>query len=133
MFIDRLVNQGNTPLLEQWLKFTEARHRLIAENVVNISTPGYQSKDLDPDKFQALLRERADARETGAPGATRFDDIAGQIESPERGMLFHDGQTRSVEQLMSDQAKNAMMHNLVVEMLRKQYATMDMALKDKPG
>ncbi len=48
-------------------------------------------------------------------------------------MLFHDGATRSAEQLMTDQAKNAMMHNMVIELLRKQYSTMEMALKDRPG
>jgi hypothetical protein len=36
-----------------------------------------------------------------------------------------------MEQLMTDQAKNAMMHNFVVELLRKQYATMEMALKER--
>ena len=30
MFIERMLNDGNGPLLEQWLRFTEARHRLIA-------------------------------------------------------------------------------------------------------
>ena len=47
-------------------------------------------------------------------------------------MLFYDGQARSMEQLMSDQAKNAMMHNLAIELLRKQYQAMEMALKDRP-
>jgi flagellar basal body rod protein FlgB len=32
---------------------------------------------------------------------------------------------------MSDQAKNAMMHNMVIEMLRKQYQQLDMALKER--
>jgi len=130
MFIDRMLNQGNGPLLEQWLHFTEARHRLIAENVVNISTPNYQQKDLDVNAFRNLLRERADARESGE--AVRFDDISMDAQEAEHGLLFHDGQTRSTEQLMSDQAKNALMHNLVVELLRKQYSALDMALKEKP-
>ena len=133
MFIERMLNEGNGPLLEQWLRFTEARHRLIAENVVNLSTPGYQQKDLDENKFRGLLRERADARAAAAnPGEVAFDDISVDAEEPERGLLFHDGQTRSVEQLMTDQAKNAMTHNLVVELLRKQFAALDMALKEKP-
>jgi len=38
-----------------------------------------------------------------------------------------------MEQLVSDQAKNAMMHNLVVELLRKQYSALDMALKERVG
>ena len=51
------------PLLEQMLRFTAARHQLIAENVVNISTPDYRQKDLSLDKFQQLLADRVD-RET---------------------------------------------------------------------
>src|SRR5690242_19598918 len=114
MFLDRLVNQGSTPLLEQMLQFTAARHRLIAENVVNISTPGYRQKDLSLEKFQQMLAERAAQAETGAPGATDFSDIRSEVENPHRGILFHDGQTRSMEQLMSDQSKNALMHNLAI-------------------
>ncbi len=114
------------------LQFTAARQKLLAENVVNVSTPGYRQKDLSLEKFQGMLRDRLDQRERGPLGATSFDDIGAQIEHPHRGMLFHDGANRSMEQLMSDQAKNALMHNLVIELLRKQFQTMEMALKDKP-
>ena len=33
---------------------------------------------------------------------------------------------------MTDQAKNALMHNLAIELLRKQFQAMEFALKDKP-
>jgi flagellar basal-body rod protein FlgB len=133
MFIERLLNQGDAPLLEQMLKFTAARHKLIAENVVNISTPNYRQKDLSLAKFQAMLQERAEVKESSAPGTVGFSDIGGAVEEPTNGILFHDGTNRSMEQLVSDQAKNAMMHNLVVELLRRQYATLDMALKERVG
>src|SRR3712207_9535983 len=112
MFIERLLNQGNAPLLEQTLRFTAARHRLIAENVVNVDTPEYRQKDLSLDKFHALLRSRVERRRDAAPDAAgSFDDIAAEIETPTRGILFHDGNNRSMEQLISDQAKNAMMRS----------------------
>jgi flagellar basal-body rod protein FlgB len=133
MFIERLLNQGNAPLLEQVLKFTAARHRLIAENVVNISTPNYRQKDLSVDKFQAMLQRRVSDRDDAPPGSVGFSDIQADVESPTTGMLFHDGGNRSMEQLVTDQAKNAMMHNLVVELLRKQYSALDMALKERVG
>lgn len=131
MFIDRLLNQGNAPLLSQWLKFTSSRHRLIAENIVNISTPGYQQKDLSLDKFQAMLRERVADRNVLGPTRVRFEDVEAELEHPERGMLFHDGANRSVEQLMTDQAKNALMHNLAIELLRKQFSGLEAALKER--
>lgn len=129
MFIERLLNQDGTPVLEQMLHFTAARHRLIAQNVVNISTPGYRQVDLSLEKFQKMLAERVNQAEGGNDAS--FADLTAEVENPHRGILFHDGQTRSMEQLMSDQAKNALMHNLAIELLRRQFQTMETALKER--
>ena len=133
MLIERLLDQGESPVLEQMLRFTAARHRLIAENVVNVDTPNYRQKDLSVQKFQSLLRERVEARRQSPLEAPSFDDVTGELETPQRGILFHDGNNRSMEQLMADQAKNAMMHNLAVELLRKQFQAMELALKERVG
>jgi len=132
MLIDRLLNQGGGPALEQLLRFTSARHQSIAENVVNISTPGYRQKDLSLAKFQTALAERVDEARQTAPGAASFDDLSAEVEDSQRGYLFHDGQNRSMEQLMSEQAKNALMHNLAIELLRRQFQTLQMAIKLQP-
>jgi flagellar basal-body rod protein FlgB len=131
MFVDRILGDGPTPVLEQMLQFTDARQQYIADNIANATTPDYQQRDLSVDAFQAMLRERLEARDNGSPGSERFDDIKAEIEHPHKGILFHDGNNRSMEQLMTDNAKNALTHNLVVELLRRQYSTMDMALKEK--
>ena len=60
MFIDRLFKQDSTPVLEQMLQFTTARSQVLAEDVVNIDTPGFKSKDLNLAAFQKLLAERID-------------------------------------------------------------------------
>ena len=80
MFIERLLNQGNAPLLEQTLKFTVARHKLIADNVVNVSTPGYRQKDLSVERFQAMLRERVSQRKDAPPGPL---DLGGDVGKPD--------------------------------------------------
>ena len=131
MFLERLMNQTNGPLLEQVLEFTAARHRLIAENMANVDVPGYQQKDLDVGRFQEILRDRVDQRDSSPPGSVGFEDIRWEVRHPADGILFHDGNNRSMEQLVSDQAKNAMTHNLVIELLRKQFQQMEMALKEK--
>ena len=133
-FIQRLLDEGPAPLLEQTLRFAAARHRLIAENVVNVDTPNYRQKDLSPQRFQALLRSRVEQRDqAGVDASGLFDDVTAEVETPRRGILFHDGNNRSMEQLMADQAKNAMMHNLAVELLRKQFQAMELALKERVG
>lgn len=129
---DRLLNQSGEPVLEKMLQFTEARHKLLADNITNISTPNYRQKDLSIEKFQAMLRERIEQRPGAEQGAIGFDDITAQMEDPQRGLLFHDGTNRSIDQLMSDEAKNALMHNFIIELLKKQFTTMELALKDRP-
>lgn len=131
MFIDRLFNQDSSPLLEQWLKFTDARAQLLGEDVVNVSTPGYKQKDLSVNSFEKQLDEHLDAAQSASPGSVNFDDINFDSDSATGGILFHDGNNRSMEQLMTDQAKNALMHNLAVELLRQQYTIMTAALAEK--
>jgi flagellar basal-body rod protein FlgB len=132
MYIDRLLNQGSNPLLEQWLKFTDTRQELLAEDVVNASTPGYIQKDLSVNGFEKQLAAKEAQTESTGPGAVDFNDISMDVKHP-NSLLFHDGNNRSMEQLMTDQAKNALMHNLAVELLRRQFATLDMALKERPA
>jgi flagellar basal-body rod protein FlgB len=131
MFIERLLNQGNAPLIEQAIRFSAARQKLIAENVANVSTPGYRQKDLSVARFQQMLQERVAERAEAPPGTTGFGDIVGEVENPTRNILFHDGGNRSIEQLMSDGQKNALYHNMMIELLRKQIGTYESALKER--
>lgn len=133
MYMERLLNQGSMPVLEQMLDFTDARQRLLGDDVVNASTPGYVQQDLSLQEFQGMLQQKVTEQADAGPGNVNFDDIAMEIEHPTRGMLFHDGNNRSMDQLMSDQAKNALMHSLAVELLRDQYSVMEMALKETPS
>jgi flagellar basal-body rod protein FlgB len=131
MFIDRLLNQGNAPLLEQVVQFSSQRHRLIAENIANVDTPGYRQKDLSVERFQGLLRERIETRRQAPAGSMGFDDIRSEVTNPMRNILFHDRNNRSMEQLATDLAKNAMMHNLAIELLRKQFMGLEAALRER--
>ena len=131
MFLEKLMNQTSAPVLEQLLQFTEARAKLLSENVANVDVPGYRQKDLDVKKFEGMLRRRVDLRDSSDPGSTGFDDLTAAVEHPTTGILSHDGNNRSMELLMSDQAKNGMLHNMIIVLLRKQFQQMDMALKER--
>src|SRR3712207_3538486 len=121
MFIDRLINQTNAPLVEKVLGFASKRHKLIAENIANVDTPGYRQKDLSEAKFFAMLRERAaERRSASVPGTVGYDDLNVDVENPQAGILFHDQNNRSMEQLASDQAKNGLLYMMAIELLKKQ-------------
>jgi flagellar basal-body rod protein FlgB len=131
MFIDRLLNQGSSPLLEQVVEFSSMRHRLITENIANVDTPNYRQKDLSVERFRSSLRERIEARRQAPPGSVGFEDLRSEVTHPSANILFHDRNNRSMEQLATDLAKNAMMHNLAVELLRKQYMGFEAALRER--
>jgi len=134
MFIERLLNQGNAPVIEASVRFAAARHRLLAENIANVDTPGYVQRDLSTAKFQAALSDRVERREQSASyDSVDFDDLDSAVENPMSGALFHDRNNRSMEQLMSDNAKNALFHNMMIELLRRQFSQIETALKEHVG
>jgi flagellar basal-body rod protein FlgB len=131
MFIERLLNQGNAPLLEQVVRFSATRQKLILENAANVGNPDYVQKDLSVEKFQRMLQERVDDRRGAPPGSVTFEDITSEVENPTANILFHDRTNQSMEQLMAGNAKNALFHNMMIELLRKQIGSIEAALKER--
>ena len=129
--LDRLLNQSATPLLERTASFHSARHAVLAENVVNLSTPGYRQKDLNEASFRSRLRDRVAAARRD--GTVDYSYLAAEPAETSDDLVFHDGNDRSVEELITEQAKNALQHNMAVELLRKQYALFDLALRERVG
>ena len=125
--IDSLLNQTAAPVVARTASFTAARHAVLAENIVNASTPGYIQKDLDVAGFRAALQQRVNHK--GKRGIVDADVPFEETEP--KTLMFHDGNNRSMEQLMTEQTKNAMRHNLSVELLRKQYGLLDMAIRER--
>ena len=130
--IEEILNRLGNPAVEKMLSFTEARHRVISENVANIDTPGYRTKQLDPGLFQKALRRAIDAqkREPDAAmtvGQTReFREQGGRLVTmpslePTENLLFHDGTNARIEKEMSELASNTMMHQLSVEFLNNHF------------
>lgn len=130
MYLDRLLNQGSVPVLEQFAQFTDARQSLLGEDIANVSTPNFIQKDMSVEQFQQVLREKVQQEGSAAPGSVSFDNISMDIQNPRNGILFHDGNNRSMEQLMSEQAKNALMHNLAIELLKNQYSQLETAIRE---
>lgn len=130
---DNLLNRGVTPALELTWSFTHARHRVIAENVANMSTPGYKAKRLDLEAFQASLARALERR--GGDGGKPLElegnrqagtNSAGRLEvnpetKPGRNAVFHDGTNLSIEREMSDLAQNAMLHEMTTTLLKQKY------------
>ena len=131
MFIDRLFNQGNAPMLAQAVRFTQARQELLQNNVANVSTPGFKQQDMSMAQFQSMLRSQLADREAASSAAVGFNEVMPEVNELTGQLVYHDGNNRSMEQLMADGAKNAMMHNFFVELLRKQFGSIQDALRER--
>ncbi len=130
--IEEIVNRLSNPAIEKMLSFTEARHRVISENVANIDTPGYRTKQLDPGLFQKALRRAIEAQKREPDAAMTLDqtqefrELGGRLVTtpslePTENLLFHDGTNARIEKEMSELASNTMMHQLSVEFLNNHF------------
>ncbi len=142
-FFEGLFNRGSTPALAATLSFTHARHQVIAENIANMSTPGYKARRLDLDAFQRALGSAMERRgnDPRAPFVIeRTDqfhtDDAGRLVTepatrPGRNAVFHDGTNLSLEREMADLAQNAMLNEITVELMRGKIDGMRKAIRGR--
>ena len=86
MYLSDITNRGNIPVLEKLMAFTQARHKVLAENIANIDTPGYKTKQLDPRLFQAALSRAIEDRD-GGPGKSLDIPTTDQFRLDDQGHL----------------------------------------------
>ena len=139
-----LFQSSALPVLEKLAQFTQHRHKVLVNNIANLSTPHYKPQDLDPRSFQAQLRDaiaqrRASADRTGSPlplrdsNQVKFRD--GQMETTpqtsNRGLLYRDSSSHDLERTMQRLAENTMAHNAVIELIRREFRTLETAIRER--
>ena len=144
MILPDVFNNSGIPALEKMLSFTQARQKMLAENIANVDTPGYRIKQLDPAKFQTALRQAVDNQKAAGPsaalelpGTDQFStDASGLLKvkpslEPAENVLFHDGTNVRIERQMAMMAENAMMHQTAAELLRNKYECLTKAIQGR--
>jgi flagellar basal-body rod protein FlgB len=141
MFVNDVTSGGAIPLLEKTLAFAEARNRVLATNIANITTPGYRAKQLDLAGFQKALAQASEQRRRGGsfelPTTSQFlQDDAGMLkvtptEEPVENVLFQDGTNARIESQMSQLAENTLMNQVSAEMLKGYYDGMGKAIRGR--
>ena len=143
MFISGITDRGAVPGLVATLAYTQACHKVIAENVANWQNPDYQAKRLDPRVFQrdlarAFEQRGGDVNQPFAlPATEQFHlDRRGSlrvtpIDRPTENVLFHDGTNMSIERQMSDLAENAMTHEMDTQLLKERYDGLRKAIRGR--
>jgi flagellar basal-body rod protein FlgB len=123
-------------LLRQLAVFGERRQQVLAENVANIDTPNYKTRDLDQEGFRSALRHAV--LSATSPGHA---DPAKAAFSPELfaprpvappNVTFQDGANRSIEREVSELSKNLLMQNFAVELMSAQTQLLAAVISERP-
>lgn len=121
-----LFNTKTLAVLTKVLDGTAARQRVLADNIANVETPGYQRKDI---AFEDQLRETmsqstfdsdANLNAIEQVAIRQLDDT----QSPRRA----DGNNVNIESEMVNVAKNSLQYEATVQMLSKKFSGLHKAI-----
>ena len=104
-------------VLAQMLDAAALRHRVIAQNVANVNTPGYRRREV---AFEADL-----AKALAAPGpAPHVKPKVVVADGPERV----DGNTVDIDREMNDLSKNALLYQAAAQIVTSRVASLRAAI-----
>lgn len=138
-----LVNSGATAALESVMRFAGGRQRIIAHNIANITTPGFQTQDVSVQGFQAQLRSAIERRrEAGGVAELELsdtDEVVTNADGSMRltpstggdGVLFHDRNNRNLERSMQDLVENATAFRVAADLLRARHQLLNAAISER--
>ncbi len=139
--MERILQSKTIGALEQMAAFTQARQKVLAENIANVDTPGYQQKQVDLAGFQKAL---AEALQRHPPGRGLPQVTTDQVQRDANGSLvlrpgvepaaniqFHDGTNGRIEQVVTDMSRNQLLHQISVDMLTKKYRGLENVIRGR--
>jgi len=112
--------QGTDPtqlLLTRLLDATALRNRVLANNVANADTPGFIRQDVP------FERELAAAVRGGC-----LESFAPKIEADKTAPTRADGNNISVDRELAELNKNAMMHQMAIQLMQQKLSMQRMAI-----
>lgn len=146
--LSSLFQSSSIPVLEQVVKFTEARHGVLAGNIANLDTPGYKTRDLSPALFQERLKDAIEARhapptrtyESDSFGSTTYKSSRRaarelkafrKVEESMKSILRHDEADVGMEQQINEIVKNQQQHNLAINIMSAQFRLLRAAITER--
>ncbi len=130
-----LLDAIHFQVTEKALDMRQARQKLIASNMANVSTPQYQSRDIE---FEDELR-RASKHPEGQLYTTNPAHVHGNatlrefrptFTTPNQAAMNNDLNSVDMEHEMMKMNENNIMYNALVTVLRKELESVDYAIRE---
>jgi flagellar basal-body rod protein FlgB len=134
-----LFDSTSIPVLQEVVNFSQARHTVLAANIANMDTPGYKVRDLSQEDFQARLHQAIQQRRQpvtsypvspGEMGLASAEPLA-EVAKNSKTILHHDQSNVSIENQVTEMAKNQMQHNLALTIMVDQFHLLETAISEK--
>jgi flagellar basal-body rod protein FlgB len=118
-----LLIDPTSRLLAEMIQGTTLRHRVLAGNLANVETPGYQAQDVS---FSVALEEAGRAAAGGENAPSRVQStVTTDAEAPIR----RDGSTVDLDRQMVRLSQNTQWHNAMLQILASRFTQMKAAIK----
>ena len=114
-----LIDTPNVPFLERFLDLTTYRQTLLASNLANIDTPGYQTRDV---AFQSELAYAS---------LTEYQEPLRPFARAVQGLMVRpDGNNVSLDREGLLLAQTQLQYKMAVELIRSEFRTIHGAIND---
>ncbi len=125
------------PVLQEVVQFAQARHTVLAGNIANMDTPGYQVRDLSVEDFQSRLKaaieEGREPPQTASPcdSAAHGGSYLAEVSKNPKSLLLHDKSNVGMEYQVSEMVKNQMQHDMAMALMVQQFRLLQLAVSGK--
>lgn len=109
-------------LYERMLDFSALRHRVLANNIANINTPGFRRSDVAfADELKRVLQEQ---------GVEGVKQLRFQITKPNETAFRNDGNNVSIDTEMAALAENTIMYQVYTQLLSRRFRHLNKILNE---
>jgi flagellar basal-body rod protein FlgB len=131
-----LFQSTTIPVLQEVVSFAQARQAVLAGNIANIDTPGYQARDLSVEDFQARLKQAIEDRDDPgirSPGEADLPPkpLMAEVAKSTQMVLRHDMGNVDMESQVTEMVKNQMQHNTALTILTDQFRQLQTAISGR--
>lgn len=117
-----LVRPKALDLYERMLDFAATRHKVLANNIANVNTPGFRRSDVE---FAQEL-----GRVLGDKGFEGVKDVQFRMTKPDETAFRNDGNNVSIDKEMAALSENALLYRIYAQLLSRRFRQLQDILKE---
>jgi flagellar basal-body rod protein FlgB len=116
-----IIKPTNFELMSKMLDYSAARQKAIANNIVNVNTPGYRRTDVE---FEHELLTAVESKDEDAIANLGFKNV-----KPSETAIRKDGNNVDIDLEMAKLSENALTFSIYATLLRRKFQGIKQVIK----